>query len=244
MYSRIPVICDISSEAAEKAIMFLPLVGALTGIITYGSFVVFSYVDVPVFVRATVFLIIPIAVTGGFHIDGFLDTEDALRSYRDREKKLEILKDPHVGAFAVTGFTVCVLLMLAGLGTIAKQRSAIIAVSASYVISRSLCALTSLCMKKAKDDGMLVSETRMRDKGMITALIVQLAGALLVTVMVDPFCAAATVVSYASVTVIYKRIVSKDFGGVTGDTAGYFVVISEVASVDAIALYEVISKLL
>ncbi len=41
------------------------------------------------------------AVTGGIHLDGYADTCDALSSYGDREKKLEILKDPHCGAFAV-----------------------------------------------------------------------------------------------------------------------------------------------
>ena len=45
--------------------------------------------------------IIPILITGGFHIDGFMDTQDAINSYKPREKKLEILKDPHIGAFAV-----------------------------------------------------------------------------------------------------------------------------------------------
>lgn len=43
----------------------------------------------------------PVWVTGGIHLDGYADTCDALASYGDREKKLEILKDPHCGAFAV-----------------------------------------------------------------------------------------------------------------------------------------------
>ena len=41
------------------------------------------------------------AVTGGFHIDGFMDTMDAFHSYKPREEKLAILKDSHIGAFAV-----------------------------------------------------------------------------------------------------------------------------------------------
>ncbi len=45
--------------------------------------------------------LIPVWVTGGIHLDGYADTCDALSSYGDREKKLEILKDPHCGAFAV-----------------------------------------------------------------------------------------------------------------------------------------------
>ena len=46
---------------------------------------------------------LPVLVSGGIHTDGFIDTVDALSSYGDKEKKLEILKDPHTGAFAIIG---------------------------------------------------------------------------------------------------------------------------------------------
>ena len=49
---------------------------------------------------------IPLVITGGFHVDGFMDTMDALCSNQGRERKLEILKDPHTGAFACI-FLVC-----------------------------------------------------------------------------------------------------------------------------------------
>ena len=50
---------------------------------------------------AFVGLAIILLVTGGIHMDGYMDTMDALHSYGNREKKLEILKDSHIGAFAV-----------------------------------------------------------------------------------------------------------------------------------------------
>ena len=55
-------------------------------------------------------LAIPFLVTGGIHMDGFMDTMDAVHSYGDRTKKLEILKDPHLGAFAVICAAVYLLL--------------------------------------------------------------------------------------------------------------------------------------
>ncbi len=56
---------------------------------------------------------IPILVTGGIHLDGLLDTVDAKSSYGDRKKKLAILADPHVGAFAIIGGSVYLLLYAA-----------------------------------------------------------------------------------------------------------------------------------
>ena len=42
-----------------------------------------------------------------FHIDGFMDTMDAFHSYKPREEKLTILKDSHMGAFAVIMLAAC-----------------------------------------------------------------------------------------------------------------------------------------
>lgn len=53
--------------------------------------------------RGAVGALLPILVTGGIHMDGFMDTSDALASWQSPEKRLEILKDSHVGAFAVLG---------------------------------------------------------------------------------------------------------------------------------------------
>ena len=43
----------------------------------------------------------PVIITGGIHLDGFVDTMDAINSYQPIERKLEILKDSHIGAFAL-----------------------------------------------------------------------------------------------------------------------------------------------
>ena len=49
-------------------------------------------------------------VTGGVHVDGLLDTSDALSSWQERERRLEILKDSHAGAFAV--ITACAFFLI------------------------------------------------------------------------------------------------------------------------------------
>ena len=54
-------------------------------------------------------------------MDGFLDTVDARSSCQDRQRKLEILKDPHTGAFAVIGGGVYLLIYAAVFSTL-KER--------------------------------------------------------------------------------------------------------------------------
>ena len=55
----------------------------------------------PGFVTAGCWWLVPVFVTGGIHVDGLLDTSDALSSWQERSRRLEILKDSHAGAFAV-----------------------------------------------------------------------------------------------------------------------------------------------
>ena len=42
-----------------------------------------------------------IILTGGLHLDGWMDASDAFFSYRDKQRRLEIMKDPRIGAFGV-----------------------------------------------------------------------------------------------------------------------------------------------
>ena len=58
------------------------------------------------------------ALTRGLHLDGFMDSCDALFGGYDRERRLEILRDPHVGAFAVAGVVCLLLVKFAALATL------------------------------------------------------------------------------------------------------------------------------
>lgn len=105
-YSRIPVPQFEWRERDMKyALCFFPWVGAVIGVL----FVLWNGLCEKYMVgdlcRVLVGGAVPIIVTGGFHLDGFLDTMDAFYSYGSREKKLEILKDSHIGAFAVVSFS-------------------------------------------------------------------------------------------------------------------------------------------
>ena len=65
-----------------------------------------SHAQMEPFFLAVILTVIPVFVTGGIHVDGLLDTSDALSSWQERTRRLEILKDSHAGAFAI--ITACV----------------------------------------------------------------------------------------------------------------------------------------
>ena len=98
MFSALPVPhADWNERNMRYAMAAFPLVGAVIGAL----WCVCGLLPLPDMLKAAGFCLIPVAATGGIHLDGFADTSDALSSYGDREKKLAILKDPHCGAFAV-----------------------------------------------------------------------------------------------------------------------------------------------
>ena len=98
MFSAVPVPqFGWNEKNMRYALCAFPLVGLLCGAL----WCVCGVLPLPAPARAAGFCLVPVWVTGGIHLDGYADTCDALASYGDREKKLEILKDPHCGAFAV-----------------------------------------------------------------------------------------------------------------------------------------------
>ena len=92
MFSAVPVPQFAWNEKNMRyALCAFPLVGLLCGAL----WCVCGVLPLPAPARAAGFCLVPVWVTGGIHLDGYADTCDALSSYGDREKKLEILKDPH-----------------------------------------------------------------------------------------------------------------------------------------------------
>ena len=102
MYSKIPMPnIDWKKENMKYAMCFFPLVGLVIGIIMAAWMYLAKFLAIGSILFAGIATIIPVIITGGIHIDGFCDTVDARSSHQSREKKLEILKDPHIGAFAL-----------------------------------------------------------------------------------------------------------------------------------------------
>lgn len=97
-------------EARDKMLLFLPAVGLELGILWALLAWIIRLLDLPVLAGALALCAYPYLSTGFLHLDGFMDVTDAVKSCRDLQRRREILKDSHVGSFAVIG---CMLLMLA-----------------------------------------------------------------------------------------------------------------------------------
>ena len=172
---------------------------------------------------------IPLLITGGFHADGFLDTSDALHSYQSRERKLEILKDSHVGAFAVIRFAIYGILYLAAFSEVRKPAQLQI-FCAGFFLARCLSGISVVSFQAARKDGMLSQTADQAEKRIVrVVLYVQTVACVAFMLWRNPIAGVmATVVAFAVFAWYYYKT-RKEFGGVTGDTAGYFVLLCELA---------------
>ena len=120
MFCAIPFPGNIWNEQArDKMLLFLPVVGLEIGAIWAGLAWLCNVLNLPVLVKGLILSVYPYLVTGFIHLDGYMDVTDAVKSYRSLERRRVILKDSHVGAFAVIGI---VLLLLAQFAFMASAK--------------------------------------------------------------------------------------------------------------------------
>ena len=110
MFCAIPCLSRVwDEEARDKMLLFLPAVGLEIGAIWALLAWLCRYLALPAVVQGAVLGAYPFVVTGFIHLDGFMDVTDAVRSCRDLARRREILKDSHVGSFAVIGVVLLAL---------------------------------------------------------------------------------------------------------------------------------------
>lgn len=220
----------------------LPLVGVMIG----GALFLYHWLSgllaLPAILSAAAFTVLPIALSGGIHMDGFADMLDALSSHAAPEKKRAILKDPHCGAFAAIGIG-CYLLIFFGLSAaLPLDRKTVGLVAITHVLSRAIGALLSLLPSGAQD-GM---QRAFRDAASGSSLWVLLAWILLSlcgAAALSPLAAGAMLLSGGLVFLYIRHTANKQFGGMSGDLAGAGISLAAIAMLLGLVLSERIVSL-
>lgn len=214
---------------------FFPLIGAAVGLALWGWLALCDALKAGALLRGAAAALIPLLVTGGIHMDGFMDTLDALASWQPAEKRLEILKDTHVGAFAVIG---CAGYLLLAAGVYAEATAADAGLLATaFVLSRAMSAAALTFFRSARPNGMLDGFARTAQRRMVGISAAVYAAVCMAAWLTRGVWMAALAAGTAVLCLwYYRRTAYRGFGGVTGDLAGWFVQITELALSAAIVL--------
>jgi len=247
MYSRLPVPgSDWTRENMSYAMIFFPWIGAVIGIVTCGIFCLREWcaawgTGVSEFTFTALMVAAPVWITGGIHMDGFLDTQDALGSCQTKERRLEILKDPHAGAFAILS---CALYFLCYAGIYASLTMDSVRVAAlGFLLSRSLSGLSVVTFPQARGSGLASTFAENAEKRTVRAVLVcyvLIFGAAMV--FAGKGAGGAAVLAACAVFFCYYRMAVKNFGGITGDLAGYFLQMCEIWMAAAAVGWDIAEK--
>ncbi len=214
-------------ENSRYILLFIPIIGIIIGACIHTWAIGYPYLCSYMILPAVVGAVIPSMLSAGSHLDGFFRTTDALCSKQSRERKLQILEDSHGGYFAII---VCVWYFMLAIGIWSEMPvDGLFVLSNSFVISRALYGLSILTMKHAKESK---CSTYVPEGGIRVLETVILLGyvvfATVRMIRLNPQVGGACLGGALAAFLIHMYIAWRHFGGVTEDSAGFFVQISEV----------------
>ena len=156
-----------SVEDFGKSVVAFPYVGLIIGLILallYGILSPF----IPLVPLMLILVIAEFLFTGGLHADGLMDTSDGLFSGRERERKLEIMKDSRIGSFGVVAFVFVTLLKWQLLTVIPTAEFIPMALIMMPLMSRWSLVLSIRSYPYAREQGMGAAFANLAPKHVIT----------------------------------------------------------------------------
>lgn len=219
-----------TKHTMKYALCFLPLVGALVGGVELLWLLLAQRLGLEPVLYGVVAVLIPMALTGGIHLDGFTDTSDALCSYGDREKRLAILKDPHVGAFGVM-YLVALLPLQTGLyAQFYRAPACAMALAAGFAFARTVGGGAIVSLQCAKDSGLAYIFAEGSDrKAVRVVLALELLVCMIWMFIWQPLCGVILCIMLVILLPLYRLFCMRVFGGITGDLAGFAITGAETA---------------
>ncbi len=229
MFSRIPMpTIEWKNENMRWMLCAFPLVGAAVGLALWVWQLLSAFLGFGPLLWAAGLTLLPVAVTGGIHMDGWCDVSDALASHASPEKKRAILKDSHTGAFAIIMLG-CWLLGYAALASeLPATGRTVLLLGLMHVFSRILSGTISLVYPKNDAEGLLRTFTLSADKkSAVAILLILLVLCAAGLVLAEPLPGGAMVLGGLLTALWMKRLSARQFGGMSGDLSGYFLQLAE-----------------
>ena len=226
MFCSIPAPQVWDEKAKDKMLLFLPIVGMEIGAIWALLAWVCRLLNLPALVTGLILCAYPFLITGFIHLDGYMDVTDAVKSWRDLDRRRQILKDSHVGSFAVIGI---VLLMIAQFAFFASAPT-----DANFLILIFIPAVSRCCSSLAVTGLTPMSTSQYADQKKPKSHMVVLSVMLCVFLVAGFLLCGKYVFSLVGCLAGYGFALHrayKSLEGMNGDISGYCLAIGELCAV-------------
>lgn len=226
-FTSIPVRLELPMDKLHlnSAVQAFPLLGLFQGGI-YASLYYLLLEHTPFSNLAVAFLLwlMTILLTGGIHLDGWMDASDGYFSYKDQQKRLEIMNDPRTGAFGV--ISVIVLLSSRFLFiyeiTVNVHFISYMMIATIQLLSKSVMGLLLLTVKSSKNHGLGALFQSAATPKELWIYLVYIIGFLTIVSKIESGILFVLILTMAALVtlLVCRRKAVKWFGGITGDILG------------------------
>jgi len=215
---------SVSDEALRltgRSMAYFPLVGLVIGLLLALLYILFRFL-LPSTVTGVLLVAALAVITGAHHIDGLMDTFDALVAGRTREQRLEIMADTRVGAFGITA--ACLLLLTKYICLLAVLNLS--ALLTFPLLSRWAITGLVLIFPAARENGSFFAlKSGAGLKGFAGATVIALAASVLLNgLIIGPLIMGGLFLLLYCLGLLFRRL----FGGLTGDCCGALIEAGEV----------------
>ena len=218
----LPHLLEIRDGEFARASGFYPLAGWAVG--GLAALVLWLPLPVSADVHSALVLVAWLAATGLLHFDGLVDTADAVFAVKSPERRLEILRDVHMGAFGLATGGLVLLTWWSLLGTARPAEALLAAVAARTVL---LAPMNLFPAARVDSIGARSREGRW-------GMAVLVAAPLLLLPIGWPHLLAALLAALAAALLTARFCASRLGGGINGDVYGACVILAELAALLAL----------
>lgn len=217
-------------EQVGRSLLFYPLVGLLIGLLLLAAQHLLG--DSAVLLQAALLLALWVGISGGLHLDGLADSADAwVGGFGDKQRTLDIMKDPRSGPIAVVVLVLLLLLKFAALATLLENGSTLLLVLVPW-LARCLLPLLFLTTPYVRSGGLGQALAEHLPRQQLPWVL----GANALAMLLFGWPALLAWLVAAAVFIYLRALMCQRLGGTTGDTAGAMLEIVECAVLLTLAL--------
>jgi adenosylcobinamide-GDP ribazoletransferase len=224
LLTRLPV--NARFDRSAQAIWAAPIVGAVVGIIALATTLVCGWFGLGQGISVGLAMVSSVIITGAMHEDGIADSADGLWGGWTKERRLEIMRDSHIGTYGVLALIIVMLFRFSALGALLNNLH-LGAFVAAAILSRAALPYVMTLLPHARADGLSVQTGRpSRQTASFGALIAIVPCLFLVGFTATVITSCVLILVVAGVI----KIANAKVGGQTGDILGATQVLSELAA--------------
>jgi adenosylcobinamide-GDP ribazoletransferase len=219
-----------TAQQVGRSLLWYPVVGLLLGLLLLALQQLLD--GAPLLLQAALLLAVWVAITGGLHLDGLADTADAwVGGFGDRQRTLEIMKDPRSGPIAVVVLVLLLLLKFAALVALLQAGEGALLLLVPW-LARGLVPLLFLSTPYVRVGGLGQALAEHLPRRQLPWLLAAHVTALLLF----GWTGVLTLLVAGLLFAWLRQLMLQRLGGTTGDTAGALLELVECAVLVALAL--------